>query len=79
MKKRIQREAMEAEKAQMRKQMEMLCTLVESRRADEERAPATRTTSESDAKLVKWLEQDNIESYLTTFERIMRAYEVKER
>ena len=76
--KRIQREAMEAEKAQMRKQMEMLRTLVESRRADEERAPAIRNTSASDAKLVKLSEQDDIESYLTTFERIMRAYEVKE-
>ena len=76
--KRIQREAMEAEKAQMREQLEMLRTLVESRRADEERTPAIRTTSESDAKLVKLSEQDDIESYLTTFERIMRAYEVKE-
>ena len=60
--KRIQWEAMEAEKAQMREQMEMLRTLVESQRADEERAPATSTTSESDAKLVKLSKQDDIES-----------------
>ena len=66
---------MELERAQMREQLVMLCRLVESWQGDEERPPATRTTSESEVKLS---EQDDIESYLTTFERIMRAYEVKE-
>ena len=66
---------LELEKNQMREQMEMLRKMMEeSRRPEESR---TRTT-ESEAKLVKLMEQDDIESYLTTFERIMRAYEVKE-
>ena len=76
--KRSQQEAVELERAQMREQLEMLRRLVESRQANEERPPATQTTSESEVKLVKLSEQDDIESYLTTFVRIMRAYEVKE-
>ena len=31
--------------------------------------------TEGEAKLVKLTEQDDIESYLTTFERIMHAYD----
>ena len=75
--KRSQQEAVELERAQMREQLEMLRRLVGH--ADEERPPATQTTGESEVKLVKLSEQDDIESYLTTFERIMRAYEVKEK
>ena len=69
-----QRERDELEKTQMREQMQMLRKLIESRRPEESR---TRPT-EGEAKLVKLTEQDDIESYLTAFERIMRAYEVKE-
>ena len=76
--KKSQQEAVELERAQMREQVDILRRIVESRWVDEERPPATRTTSESEAKLVKLSEQDDVESYLTTFEHIMRAYEVKE-
>ena len=39
-----------------------------------------REAGERDVKIVKLTEQDDIEAYLTTFERIMVAYEVpKER
>ena len=70
-----QRERDELEKNQMREQMEMLRRVVEESRRPEE--PRMRPT-EGEAKLVKLTEQDDIESYLTTFERIMRAYEVKD-
>lgn len=75
-----QRETAELERAQMREQMEVLRRLVESRRADDQdaRTSASRTTHEGEVKLVKLSEQDDIESYLTTFERVMRSYEVKE-
>ncbi|KAL5496656.1 hypothetical protein EMCRGX_G012989 [Ephydatia muelleri] len=70
-----QQEWDELEKNQMRKQMEMLRKVTEeSRRPEESR---TRPM-EGEAKFVKLTEQDDIESYLTTFERIMRACEVKE-
>lgn len=70
-----QRERDELEKTQMREQMQMLHKLIEESRQPEK--PRTRLT-EGEAKLVNLTEQDDIESYLTTFERIMRAYEVKE-
>eukprot|EP00731_Ephydatia_muelleri_P007213 Em0003g1461a len=70
-----QRERDESEKNQMREQMEMLRRVVEESRRPEE--PRMRPT-EGEAKLVKLTEQDDIESYLTTFERIMHAYEVKD-
>ena len=74
-----QLQAAELEKAQMREQMEMLRKLVEdSRRTEETRTPAGRAGKEGEAKLVKLSEQDDIEAYLTTFERVMRAYEIKE-
>ena len=45
-----------------------------------ERSMPRREAGERDVKIVKLTEQDDIEAYLTTFERIMVAYEVpKER
>ena len=38
----------------------------------------TRAEREKDVKLTKLTEDDYIEAYLTTFERLMRAYEVPE-
>ena len=32
----------------------------------------------SSVKVTKLTEEDNIEAYLTTFERLMKAYEIKE-
>eukprot|EP00731_Ephydatia_muelleri_P014661 Em0008g381a len=61
-------------------QMDMLRQLVEDTRrdrTDEARAPSIKIL-EGEGKLVKLTEQDDIEAYLTTFERVMRAYEVKE-
>ena len=74
-----QREAADGERAQLREQMEMLRQLVEgtTRRAYESR-PQTRTSSDGEPKLMKLSDQDDIEAYLTTFERVMRAYEVSE-
>ena len=65
----------------MREQMEVMQKLVEDRKAAETRTPAgqERAGREGEAKLVKLSEQDDIEAYLTTFERVMRAYEIEER
>ena len=69
----------EEEKALMREQMEMLTRLVgESRQVEETRTNVSQGSKEGEAKLVKSTVQDDIESYLITFERVMRAYEVKE-
>ena len=74
-----QREAADGERVQLWEQMEMLRQLVEgtTRRAYESR-PQTRTSSDGEPKLMKLSDQDDIEAYLTTFERVMRAYEVPE-
>ena len=76
------RKAADLERAQMREQMEMLRQFVgETRRADETRTVShtgSRTSHEGEVKLVKLSDQDDIEAHLTTFERVMRAYEVKE-
>eukprot|EP00731_Ephydatia_muelleri_P036433 Em0254g5a len=59
--------------------MEMLTRLVgESRQVEETRTNVSQGSKEGEAKLVKSTVQDDIESYLITFERVMRAYEVKE-
>ena len=62
---------------EVRQQTELLRGLVEGVR---ERSMPRREAGERDVKIVKLTEQDDIEAYLTTFERIMVAYEVpKER
>ena len=73
-------ELAEQERKQVMEQMDMLRQLVEDTRrdrTDEARAPSIKIL-EGEGKLVKLTEQDDIEAYLTTFERVMRAYEVKE-
>ena len=75
------RRQLQASETLMREQMEVMRKLVEdSRKAVETRTPADqeRAGREGEAKLVKLSEQDDIEAYLTTFERVMRAYEIKE-
>ena len=65
----------------MRGQMEVMRKLVEdSRKAAETRTPADQEQvgREGEAKLVKLSEQNSIEAYLTTFQRVMHAYEIKE-
>ena len=74
-----QQRVVEEEKALMREQMEMLTRLVgESRQVEETRTNVSQGSKEGEAKLVKLTVQDDIESYLITFERVMRAYEEKE-
>ena len=41
-------------------------------------AALVNTEKERDVKVSKLTENDDIEAYLTTFERLMKAYEVKE-
>ena len=56
----------------MNKQMEMLQDLVRGHIEKEARKDA------DGIKLTRLTETDDIESYLTTFERLMKAYEIKE-
>eukprot|EP00731_Ephydatia_muelleri_P012036 Em0006g930a len=59
--------------------MEMLTRLVgESRQMEETRTNVSQGSKEGEVKLVKLTVQDDIGSYLIMFERVMRAYEVKE-
>ena len=58
-------------------QMELLRGLLEGVQRQGE-AAMTRAEREKDVKLTKLTEDDDIEAYLTTFERLMRAYEVPE-
>ncbi len=60
---------------QMHDEMAVLRDLVSGR---EDRAAATARSLESSVKLSKLPEADDIEAYLMTFERLMRAYEVNE-
>ena len=70
----------EEEKALMREQMEILTRLVgEYRQVEEMRTNVSQGSKEGEAKPVKLRVQDGIKSYLITFERVMRMYEVKER
>jgi hypothetical protein len=61
----------------MQQQMDLLKGLVEGIHKQGEIA-ATRAEKEKDVKVSKLTESDDIEAYLTTFERLMKAYEVQE-
>ena len=65
------------EKTQLREQMEMLQSMVERTNGRRERVP-TESAGGDRVKLTKLTEADDIEAYLTTFERMMAAYEVEE-
>ena len=59
----------------MRQQMQLLREMVEgSRRRDD--VPARMTSENDKVKLSKLSESDDVEAYLTTFERVMVVYEV---
>ena len=64
--------------AEVQAQLELLRNLVEetrgSRRAE---MPAVTTLSREDVRPPKLTEEDDIESYLTTFERMMAGYEIR--
>ena len=64
---------------EMKRQLEMLQTLVSgiSTSRSGESGTVGRMETERNVKVAKLMEEDDIEAYLTTFERMMRAYEVK--
>ena len=59
----------------MRRQIEMLKELVEGVQKQGEKS-AMRMERDRDVKVTKLTEADDIEAYLTTFERLMKAYEI---
>ena len=59
-----------------RRQMELLQSLVKGVQLQGE-AAAKRADNDKDVKVQKLTENDDIVGYLTTFERLMKAYEVK--
>ena len=61
----------------MRAQMQMLKELITGVQAQGEKA-ALRLERDRDVKVTKLTEKDDIEAYLTTFERLMKAYDIKE-
>ena len=67
-----------AEKQQMLAQMEVLKQLVESARREERPGRVEVPADREKVKLTKLSEQDDIEAYLTTFERMMAAHRVEE-
>lgn len=73
-------EQVAAEKQQILAQMEVLQRLVESANRGEENSGRAEIPAErrEKVKLTKLSEQDDIEAYLTTFERIMAAHGVEE-
>ena len=76
---RRQRErAIAEEREQLREQMDVLRRLVEGSQQDVREGRPVRGRGEGELKLSKLSDQDDIEAYLTTFERVMRIYEVPE-
>ena len=71
-------EQMALEKQLMNEQMEVLKMLVEGtqRREDMPLQEEPQCPREKDATLTRLIDQDNIEAYLTTFERIMVMYQI---
>ena len=63
--------------AEMQAQVELLRSLVEETRGPRQaEVRALATASKENVKLPKLTEEDDIESYLTTFERMMAGYEI---
>ena len=61
----------------MRQQMELLKGLIKGVQRQGETA-ALKLERDRDVKVTKLTEEDDIEAYLTTFECLMKAYEVRE-
>ena len=74
-KRRKRDEAAAKREEEMRMQMELLRGLVEgvNKQGD---ATMKKLETDRDVKVTKLTEADDIEAYLTTFERLMKAYEV---
>ena len=73
---RMRDEEMARREEYNRKQMEILQSLVQGVQLQGE-AAKKKAESEKDVKVPKLTEEDDIVAYLTTFERLIRAYEVK--
>ena len=58
---------------ELRMQMELLVKLVEAKKTE---SPEPTRTGENELRMVKLTDCDDIEAYLTTFERLMAAYSV---
>ncbi|KAL5516789.1 hypothetical protein EMCRGX_G002202 [Ephydatia muelleri] len=58
---------------ELRMQMELLVKLVEAKKME---SPEPTRTGENELRMVKLTDCDDIEAYLTTFERLMAAYSV---
>ncbi len=69
------KEEMMAERHPQQEQIDRLMQLVEASQTRGEARTSSAVASEK-LKLSKLTEQDNIEAYLTTFERMMAVYEV---
>ena len=74
---RRREEEMLRREEQTQRQMEILQTLVEGVQMQGE-AATRRAEKEKDVRVPKLTEEDDIVAYLTTFERLMVAYEVRE-
>ena len=61
---------------EMQAQTDRLMTLVHDSRPSTEPTPAKLLRGVPQVKLVPLIEQDDIEAYLVTFERIMQAYDI---
>ena len=60
----------------MQAQTDALMTLVRNSQPSAESTPAKLSGGVPQVKLVPLTEQDDIEAYLVTFERIMQAYKI---
>jgi len=70
-------EQMERERAEMRERLERLVGVVEhSHREDVGSLASAERTTADPLKLTRLTEEDDIEAFLTTFERMMTAYRV---
>ncbi len=74
-----QRQAEEAERRarEVQQQMHLLQGLVQGLQKQGEVA-AIKADRDKDVKLTKLTERDDIEAYLTTFERLITTYEIKQ-
>lgn len=70
-------EEMRSREEYNRRQVELLQSLVQGVQLQGE-AAVKRADNDKDVRVQKLTENDDIVAYLTTFERLMKAYEVKE-
>ena len=70
---RRQREEWRQRDKELRVQMELLAKIAEVKKAE---STETSKTGDNDLQVVKLTDRDDIEAYLTTFERLMTAYNI---